>query len=153
MWNLIFKKWYKQTFPKQKQTQKTSLWLPNGKQWEDNLGGWDERTHTACTHTKSPQSCSTPCDSMDCSPPGSSLHGILQARILEWVTMPSSRGSSHSRDWSCISYISCIGRQVLYHWHHLGNPQHTHTTIYKIVLCGTGNSTQYSVIACIGKES
>ena len=37
------------------------------------------------------QSCPTPCDLMDCSPPGSSVHGILQARILEWVAMPSSR--------------------------------------------------------------
>ena len=46
-----------------------------------------------CAHVKSPQLCSTLCDPMDCSPPGSSVHGILQARILEWVTMPSS-GSS-----------------------------------------------------------
>ena len=46
-----------------------------------------------CAHAKSPQLCSTLCDPMDCSPPGSSVHGILQARILEWVTMPSS-GSS-----------------------------------------------------------
>ena len=38
------------------------------------------------------QSCLTLCDPMDCSPPGSSVHGILQARILEWVTIPSSRG-------------------------------------------------------------
>ena len=38
--------------------------------------------------------CLTPCDPMDCSPPGSSVHGILQARTLEWVTMPSFRGSS-----------------------------------------------------------
>ena len=38
--------------------------------------------------------CPTPCDLVDCSPPGSSLHGILQARILEWVAMPSSKGSS-----------------------------------------------------------
>ena len=37
----------------------------------------------------------TPCDPMDCSPPGSSVHGILQARILEWVAIPFSRGSSH----------------------------------------------------------
>ena len=44
------------------------------------------------------QSCLTLCDSMDCSPPGSSVHGILQARILEWVAMPSSRGSSLPRD-------------------------------------------------------
>ena len=43
-------------------------------------------------HAKSLQSCPTLCDPMDCSPPGSSAHGILQARILEWVAMPSSRG-------------------------------------------------------------
>ena len=40
------------------------------------------------------QSCPTLCDPMDCSPPGSSVHGILQARVLEWAAMPSSRGSS-----------------------------------------------------------
>ena len=43
---------------------------------------------------KSFQSCLTLCDPMDCSPPGSSVHGILQARILEWVAMPSSKRSS-----------------------------------------------------------
>ena len=44
------------------------------------------------------QSCLTPCDPVDCSPPGSSVHGILQARILQWVAMPSSRESSQPRD-------------------------------------------------------
>ena len=44
------------------------------------------------------QSCPTLCDPMDCSPPGSSVHGILQARMLEWVAIPSSRGSSKPRD-------------------------------------------------------
>ena len=48
------------------------------------------------------QSCPTPYDPMDCSPPGSSIHGILQARILQWVAIPFSRGSSQSRDWTCI---------------------------------------------------
>ena len=43
---------------------------------------------------KSLQSCLTLCDRVDCSPPGSSVHGILQARILGWIAMPSSRGSS-----------------------------------------------------------
>ena len=43
--------------------------------------------------------------SMDCSPPGSSVHGILQARILEWVAIPFSRGSSQPRDWT---WVSCI---------------------------------------------
>ena len=41
--------------------------------------------------------------------------GILQARILQWVAMPSPRGSSQPRDWTCISYVSCTGRQVVYH--------------------------------------
>ena len=44
------------------------------------------------------QSCPTLCDSMDRSPPGSSVHGILQARILEWVAMPAFRRSSQPRD-------------------------------------------------------
>ena len=48
--------------------------------------------------------------------------GTFQAKILEWVVMPSSRGSSHLMDQTCISYVSCIGRQILYHSHHLGSP-------------------------------
>ena len=85
-----------------------------------NLSGWRETTHPrasqfSCMRAKSPQSCPTLCDAMDCSPPGSSVHGICQARILEWVAMPTSRGSSWSRDRTHISYVSCIGRQVLYH--------------------------------------
>ena len=52
---------------------------------------------------KSPQWYPTLCDPTDCSPPGSSVHGILQARILEWVAMPSSRGSSQSRDGTWLS--------------------------------------------------
>jgi len=61
------------------------------------------------------QLCPILCNPVDCSPPGSSVHGILQARILVWVAVPSSRGSSCPKDWSHVSYISCIGRQVLYH--------------------------------------
>ena len=52
------------------------------------------------------QSCPTLCDPMDCSPPGSSVLWILQARILEWVAMPSSRGSPQLRDWTRVSCIS-----------------------------------------------
>ena len=47
------------------------------------------------------------------SPPGSSVHGILRARILEWVAMPSNRGSFWLRDQTRVSYVSCIGRHVL----------------------------------------
>ena len=64
--------------------------------------------------------CLTICNPMDCSPPGSSIHGILQARILEWVAMSFSRRSSWPRDQTCVSYISFIGRLILYHFHHLG---------------------------------
>ena len=52
------------------------------------------------------------CDPVDCSLPGSSVHGISQARVLEWVTMPSSRGSSPPRGQTQVSYASCIGRWV-----------------------------------------
>jgi len=51
------------------------------------------------------QLCPTLCDPMDCSPPGSSFHGILQARILEWVAIPFSRGSSQPKD---LTQVSCI---------------------------------------------
>ena len=57
-----------------------------------------------------------PCNTMDRSPPGSSVHGILQARILEWVVMPSSREEGiKPRNQTCVSDVSCIGRWVLYH--------------------------------------
>ena len=46
------------------------------------------------------QSCPTFCNPLDCSPPGSSVHGIHQARILEWIAIPFSRGSSRPRDWT-----------------------------------------------------
>ena len=52
---------------------------------------------------------------LDCSPPGSSVWGILQARILDWVAISFSRRSSWPWDWPCVSCISCIVRQVLYH--------------------------------------
>ena len=52
------------------------------------------------------QSCLTLCNTMDCSPPGSSLHGILQARRLEWVTIPFSRRSSQPRDQTQVSHIA-----------------------------------------------
>ena len=52
------------------------------------------------------QLCLTLCDPMDCSLPGSSVHGILQARILEWVAISFSRGSSPPRDWTQVSRIA-----------------------------------------------
>ena len=59
-------------------------------------------------HAKLLQSCPTLCDPMDCSPPGSSVHWILQAWILEWVAMPSSKGNSQPRDRTCVTYVSSL---------------------------------------------
>ena len=61
-----------------------------------------------CVYVCCAQSCLTLCNPMDCSLTGSSVHGILQTRMLEWVTISSSRGSSQPRDWICISCVSCI---------------------------------------------
>ena len=59
------------------------------------------------------QACPTLCNPMDCSLPGSSVHGIFQTRILEWVAISFSRGSSRAK---VISSISCVGRWILYYW-------------------------------------
>ena len=61
------------------------------------------------------QSCLTLCNPGDYSPPCSSVHGVSQARILEWVATPFSRGSSQSRDQILVSCVSCTGKRILYH--------------------------------------
>ena len=65
------------------------------------------------------QSCLTLCDTMDCSPPGSSVHGILQARILEWVAIPFSRGSFLTQE---LNSGLLHRRQILYHLSHQRSP-------------------------------
>ena len=65
-----------------------------------------------CAHTFA-QSCPTLCNPMDCSPPVSSVHEILQVRILKWIAICFSRGPSWPRD---RTHVSCIGRWILYHW-------------------------------------
>ena len=61
------------------------------------------------------QFCPTLCSLIDYSLPGTSVHGLVQARILEWIAISSSRGSSQPRDQTRVSCVSCIGRQILYH--------------------------------------
>ena len=70
----------------------------------------------ACVPAKSLQSCPILCDPMNCSLPGSSVHGILQVRLLEWVAMPSSRGSSWPRDQTQISCSCCIAGRFFTVW-------------------------------------
>ena len=67
------------------------------------------------------------CDPMDCSPPGSSVDGISQARILEWVAMSSSRVSSRPRDWTC---VSCIASGFF-----TTEPPGKHRFLYLFIIC------------------
>ena len=76
------------------------------------------------------ESCLTLWDPMDCSPPGSSIRGTLQARRLEWVAMPSSRGSSQPRD---RTWVSCFGRRILDHLSHPGSPGRLGTTALRML--------------------
>ena len=72
-----------------------------------------ETTTERCMHAKS---LSCVCNPMDCSLPGSSVHGISQARILEQAAISYFKGSSWLRVQILVSCISCIGRRILYHW-------------------------------------
>ena len=80
------------------------------------------------------QSCPTLCNPMDCNPPGSSVHGIFQAIILEQVAISFFRWSSQPRDWAWVLCISCIGRQVPYQLSQMYN----YTYVFKN-LCGKNN--------------
>ena len=90
---------------------------PGGKEYvrSHKVLAFPERLRYACVPAKSLQLCLTLCDPIDCSPPGSSVHGILQAKILEWVAMLSSRGSPRLKDQTLVPSVSCTGRWVLYH--------------------------------------
>ena len=83
------------------------------------------------------QSCPTPCDPIDCSPTGSSVHWILQARILELIAMPSSRGSSRPKDGTRVSYVSCTDRFFT-----------TSTTLIYIYVCVCVLVTQLRLTLC-----
>ena len=82
-----------------------------------------EQRLTVCVLCSIAQTCPTLWDPMDCSPQGSSVSGIFQARILEWVAISYSRGSSQSRDQTHISCISCIGRRIFFTTVPPGKPQ------------------------------
>ena len=80
-----------------------------------------------CLHA---QSHLTLCNPRDCSLPGLSVHGIFQARILEWVAISYSRGCFQPRDQTQVSCVSCIGRQIIYLCH-LGSPTNMHAHFQK----------------------
>ena len=76
----------------------------------------ENHTEALCFCCVCAQWCLTPCDPMDCSLPGSSVHGILHARILEWVASSFSRESTEPRNWTHTFCVSCTGGQILSHW-------------------------------------
>ena len=82
--------------------------------WERKISGVKFCVYLLCVCSVA-QSYLTLCHPMNYSPPGSTVLGISQARILEWVDISFSRGSSRSSNWTRISCGSCIGRQILYH--------------------------------------
>ena len=82
-----------------------------------------------CVHARLPQSCLTLCNPMDWSLPGSCVHRILQARILEWVVISSTRGSSAPRDQTQVSSNSCLGRRVLLPLRHVESPKNKHYSL------------------------
>ena len=85
-------------------TQRRKIFLPLSPQDSHPL---------VCVYVLVAQSCPTVCDPMDCSPPASSVHGIFQGRILEWVTIPFSGGSSQPRDQT---WVSCIAGSFFTVW-------------------------------------
>ena len=83
--------------------------VENSGEWAIN---WTNELYI-CVCVLSTKSCLTLCDPMNCSPPGSSVHGISKARILEWVAIPFSRGSFWHRDWT---QVSCIAGRFFTNW-------------------------------------
>ena len=97
------------------------------------------------------QSCPTLCDPLDCSLPGSSDHRILQARILEWIAIHSSRGSSWFRNWTHVSYSSCSAGEF-FTTKSLGKPYthththtHTHVAVVQSLSCAQLFATSWTV--------
>ena len=86
---------------------------------------WESSISPRCVHVcvLVAQSCLTLWDPMDCRPPGPSIRGILQTRVLEWVAIPFSRGSSWLRDWTQV-FLHC--RQMLYRLSQQGSPSVSH---------------------------
>ena len=104
------------------------LWTHQEGRWVDSIGevhrssvSWTHSDLFGCSWSVSSivvgvlvaLSCLTLCDPMDCSPLGSSVHGILQGRILEWVAIPFSMGSSWPRDWT---WVSCVAGRFFTIW-------------------------------------
>ena len=98
--------------------------------------------YVGCDACLCAQLCLILCDSMDYSPPGSSVHRILQSRILQWVVISFSRESSWPKDWNHVSCLLCW-QQILYHWA-TWKPIYMYTHAHMYVYIGTYTIYIYS---------
>ena len=126
--------------PWRRKWQPTPVFLPGRSCGQKSLVGY-----SLCICAKLLQLCLTLCDLTDCSPPGSSVHGILQARILGWVAVFFSRGSSQPRDRTCVSESAALegkffttsatweahGVAKSWTWQHKHTHTHTHTHTHR----------------------
>ena len=102
---------------------------------------WLSYTYKVKVKVKSLKSRQTLCDPMDCSPPGSSIHGILQARTLEWVAISFSRGSSWPRDRTRVSRV--VGRCFT-----IWATREVHTYIWVYIYIYTSFFIFFSIMVC-----
>ena len=118
-----------------------------------NLDPSDVLVKEFCACAQSLQSCLTLCNPMDCSQPGSSVHGILQARILERVAIPFSRGSSWPRGWTCVSCISCIAGRF-FSTEPLRKLRHCSNSLLTTRSCALWIFSRYAVgLPCVNSKS
>ena len=85
------------------------------------------------------------CNPIDCSSTGSSVHGISQARMLEWIAISFSRESFWLRDWTC---VSCMGRQILYQLSYKGSPRILEW-VANPFFCGSSLPRNWTGFSCI----
>ena len=109
------------------------IFLPKGRFYTDQKRSCLCDNTFLCTHAKSLQVHPTLCDLMAYSLPGSFVHGILKAGIVEWVAIPISRGSSRIGARTCNSYVSCIAGG----FSTTSDTWEAHTFLY--ILCKIGN--------------
>ena len=110
--------------------------MEEGVYWEFGTGRYEVSYYHICLFA---QSFLTVCDLMNCSPSGSSVHGILQARILEWVAVSFSRGSSQS---SYQTYVSCVAGGLSTLW----AIRNIEWLSNEVLFYSTGNCIKYSAI-------
>ena len=110
LWTEFLSPWNGGILPRPEKAQRRWRQEERSLEWRQ-ISCWSISLEICCCYCLVAQSCPTYCDPMDCSPPSSSVHGLSQARLLEWVAISFSRGSFQPR---AGTRVSCIDRQILY---------------------------------------